>query len=84
MSEKIEVILVDLGSTAIKSAEVIDGEIQKSPEIWEDLKAIRKHFYKGLPIAISSVRKNYEEASKAFSRALKILSSIISRKYQSN
>ncbi len=64
MSEKIEVILVDLGSTVIKSAEAIDGEIQNR-KTWDTIDSLKKH-YSGLPVIISSVRKNLSELEDLF------------------
>jgi type III pantothenate kinase len=65
MAEKIEVILVDLGSTIIKSAEVISGEF-KNRKRWESIDDL-KNQYADLPIIISSVRKNLDDLNETFS-----------------
>ncbi len=64
MSEKIEVILVDLGSTLIKSAEVIDGEIQNR-KTWDDIGLLKGH-YSETPVIISSVRKDLDQLKNLF------------------
>ena len=64
MSEKIEVILVDIGSSSIKSAEVINGDISPS-RTWDSLRELADS-YPEHPLAISSVQKNEPELCQLF------------------
>ncbi|MEP5612263.1 MAG: type III pantothenate kinase [Cyclobacteriaceae bacterium] len=64
MSEKIEVLLVDLGSTVIKSAEVIDGEILNR-KTWENIEEVKNHYPDNAAI-VSSVRKNLAELGQLY------------------
>ncbi len=64
MSEKIEVILVDSGSSVIKSAEVIDGEIQNR-KTWDEINLLKEYYHRS-PVIISSVRKNHVELGNLF------------------
>ncbi|MEP1096627.1 MAG: type III pantothenate kinase [Cyclobacteriaceae bacterium] len=64
MSEKIEVLLVDLGSTAIKSAEVVNGEILNR-KTWSTIGEVKKH-YQDTAFIVSSVRKNLPELREIF------------------
>ncbi|MFK7954008.1 MAG: type III pantothenate kinase [Ekhidna sp.] len=60
MNEKIEVILLDIGNTLIKSVEVINGEFLNL-KTWEDLTVLNSTYSKDIPIMISSV-KNFDRA----------------------
>jgi len=64
MSEKIEVLLVDLGSSTIKSAEVINGEVQNR-KTWSTIEEVRNQ-YQGNSVIVSSVRKNLPELRNIF------------------
>lgn len=64
MSEKIEVILVDVGSTAIKCAEVIDGKFANR-KVYDSIEQIQGT-YKKTPAIVSTVRNNYEELKGLF------------------
>lgn len=64
MPEKIEVVLVDLGSTSIKSAEVIEGEILNH-QTWNTIEEVKTH-YPDHSVIVSSVRKNLSELKQLF------------------
>ena len=56
MAEKIEVILVDVGNTSVKTTEVINGEFVNT-KVWKgELLSIIQH-YGSLPLMVSSVKK---------------------------
>lgn len=55
MVEKLEVILVDIGNSSIKTTEVVNGDF-KETMVWNKLNEVFIK-YKGLPMMISSVRK---------------------------
>ncbi len=55
MSEKLEVILVDIGNSSIKTTEVIDGAFSHT-QTWQNLDEILAK-YPNTPFMISSVRK---------------------------
>ncbi|WP_462254226.1 type III pantothenate kinase [Ekhidna sp.] len=55
MNNKLEVILIDIGNSSIKTTEVIDGEFQETV-IWDQLDSVLTK-YEGVPIMISSVKK---------------------------
>ncbi|MEQ9402014.1 MAG: type III pantothenate kinase [Cyclobacteriaceae bacterium] len=67
MSDKIEVILVDIGSSVIKSAEVIDGSITNH-QVWNKISDLQDS-YDNVPFAVSSVRKNVSELKSVFSKS---------------
>ncbi|WP_370090335.1 type III pantothenate kinase [Ekhidna sp.] len=54
MSEKLEVILVDVGNSSIKTTEVVNGEFINT-KIWEDISQV-ENYYEGTALMISSVR----------------------------
>ncbi len=56
MSEKIEVILLDIGNTLIKTVEVIGGEFHNW-KTWETLTLLNDFYPSEIPMMISSVRK---------------------------
>lgn len=56
MDEDIEVILVDVGNTQIKTAEVIRGEIGAT-RLWSSLDALEDNYPSRLPFVICSTRK---------------------------
>ncbi len=55
MNNKLEVILVDIGNSSIKTTEVIDGEFQDTL-FWDELDSVLSK-YEGVPMMISSVKK---------------------------
>ena len=55
MGKKLEVILVDIGNSSIKTTEVIGGEFQETI-FWDELGDVVSE-YGGVPLMISSVRK---------------------------
>jgi type III pantothenate kinase len=55
MSEDIEVILVDIGNSSIKTTQVVDGNFQETI-VWKDLQQILDR-YEGYSLMVSSVRK---------------------------
>lgn len=55
MKENIEVLLVDIGNSSIKTTEVIGGHF-KEPQVWSDQETLWKAYQK-TPMMISSVRK---------------------------
>ncbi|WP_420576396.1 type III pantothenate kinase [Ekhidna sp.] len=56
MAEKIEVILIDVGNTSVKTTEVINGEFVNT-RVWkEELLLIIEH-YGSVPLMVSSVKK---------------------------
>ena len=55
MSEKLEVILVDVGNTSIKTTEVVNGNFINS-KVWKDITEVINQ-YKESPLMISSVRQ---------------------------
>ncbi len=57
---------MDMGSTAIKSAETISGEIQNRKS-WDSIESLKKHYTES-PAIISSVRKNLGELEKQFQK----------------
>ena len=59
MSEKIEVILLDVGNSSVKSSLVINNEIV-SPQTFSSLSEVDKQ-YPEIPFVVSSVRKLPEE-----------------------
>lgn len=60
MSQKIEVILLDIGNTLIKSMEVINGELT-SHKTWNDLAEFNNYYHRNIPAMISSVGKFNED-----------------------
>lgn len=64
MTDKIEVILVDIGSSIIKSVEVTNGEF-KNQRTWETIQQLKGN-YKEIPFAISTVRNNQSELKSLF------------------
>ena len=54
VNEKIEVILLDIGNTLIKSVEVIEGELQNW-KTWENLSLFNDSYPADIPIMVSSV-----------------------------
>ena len=53
MAEKIEVILIDVGNTSVKTTEVINGEFVNT-KVWkEELLSIIEH-YESVPLMVSS------------------------------
>lgn len=71
MSEKIEVILVDLGSTTIKSAEVVAGEIVNRNK-WQGVEELHAK-YSQSPFVVSSVRKNLSDLRRVFNKKTDII-----------
>lgn len=55
MSEKLEVILVDVGNSSVKTTEVVDGNFVRT-KVWSDLGEVLE-YYQGAAFMISSVRK---------------------------
>lgn len=55
MDEKIEVILVDIGNTAVKTTEVIDGEFQETL-FWDSITSVIDR-YDGCNLMVSSVKQ---------------------------
>jgi len=56
MGEKIEVILVDVGNSSVKTTEVINGAFENT-RVWEeDVSSVIAH-YQSVPLMISSVKK---------------------------
>ena len=64
MAEKIEVILVDIGSSIIKSAEVFFGEI-RNRRTWKSINELESH-YSNFPRVVSSVRNDQEQLKNLF------------------
>ncbi|MEQ6167333.1 type III pantothenate kinase [Ekhidna sp. MALMAid0563] len=60
MDEKIEVILIDVGNSSVKTTEVVNGEFINTRVWTEGLSSVLAH-YRATPIMISSVRKLPEE-----------------------
>lgn len=60
MSEKLEVLLVDIGNSSIKTTEVVNGDFRNT-KIWEELEDVLS-MYVEVPMMISSVRKTNPEA----------------------
>ncbi|GAB4233894.1 MAG: hypothetical protein Tsb0034_07350 [Ekhidna sp.] len=61
MEEKIEVILLDIGNSQIKSAEVIAGKIGNARQ-WHTLDAVNDGYDPSIPFMISTTRKiTFEE-----------------------
>lgn len=56
MGEKIEVILLDIGNTRIKSIEVINGVFQDQ-KTWKNIETFNKYYPSDIPIMISAVGK---------------------------
>lgn len=56
MTEKIEVILVDIGNSKIKSAEVVNGAIAETRN-WESLSQILHTYNPSIPLMVCSTRK---------------------------
>ena len=56
MGEKIEVILVDVGNSSVKTTEVVNGEFQNTM-VWLDPLPVLFNHYSDIPLMISSVRK---------------------------
>lgn len=55
--EEIEVILVDIGNSKIKSAEVIHGEIGES-KTWSDLSDLNDFYERSIPFMMCSTKEN--------------------------
>ncbi len=64
MTEKIEVILVDIGSTSIKSAEVINEEVGNR-RTWPSIDELLGNYH-SIPYAITSVRNNHNDLHTMF------------------
>ncbi|MEM7296975.1 MAG: type III pantothenate kinase [Bacteroidota bacterium] len=54
---EIEVILVDIGNSKIKSAEVIDGEIGETKS-WSELNELNDFYHPSIPFMVCSTRDN--------------------------
>lgn len=55
MSEKLEVILVDIGNSSIKTTEVVDGNFLDT-KVWNDVNELSGQ-YNNIPMMVSSVKK---------------------------
>ena len=71
MTEKIEVILVDIGSSFIKSVEIIEGEAVNRKQ-WESVEELKDN-YQGHTWMISSVRKNLSYLEKLFEGEIAVI-----------
>lgn len=60
MGEKIEVILLDIGNTRIKSEEVRSGDF-KNHTTWDNLETLNSYYSNEVPFIISSVKKFEDE-----------------------
>lgn len=73
MSEKIEVILVDIGNTVVKSVEVVDG-LMGETRVWEMPSQIDERYDKKIPFMICSTRESEELVFK--DRSVSVLSHV--------